>query len=289
MACFATLALAASLVSTPAVHAAPARTAVDPCPQYHRCLTLEIEADGIKDATSVLPEKVRRAVAKQMAFHGFKIVDAPRGEQPHLHVWVREGANNITSYAYTMTLTHAGEKTDTWPDAQHYALTIDEFVAKLVDTTSHVANKLREHEHKPPPQEASPTPVGPVGDPPQVSPATRPNGQIAIDRPLDVSLKTVPAPRLNAKQTAGIGLMVAGAIGGGVGTALIARKPGTSDPNQTWTSRSTRTPGIATLAVGAAALVTGVALYVLGRKQASRLQITPVTSHSYGLAVQGSF
>lgn len=84
------------------------------------------------------------------------------------------------------------------------------------------------------------------------------------------SLAAPPPTGMNGKQKAGIGLMIAGAVGVGVGVGLVVRKPQVPDAMMAWDTRETQKPGYAVLAVGGAALVTGVVLFVLGRRQASK-------------------
>lgn len=79
-----------------------------------------------------------------------------------------------------------------------------------------------------------------------------------------------PQAGMNGKQKAGIGLMIAGALGAGIGVGLVVNKPKVPDPMVAWETRETQKPGFAVLAVGGAALITGVVLFVLGRRQASK-------------------
>ncbi len=113
------------------------------------------------------------------------------------------------------------------------------------------------------------------------------------------SLETAPAG-MNTKQKAGIGLMVAGALGAGVGIGLVVNKPKVPDPMMAWQTRETQKPGFAVLAVGGAALVTGIVLFVLGRRQASKKlsQLAPMMNvgagpgagaGAYGLSWSGRF
>ena len=99
-----------------------------------------------------------------------------------------------------------------------------------------------------------------------------------------------PPAGMNTKEKAGIGLMVAGALGAGVGIGLIVRKPVPTDTYEAWSTRETQKPGFAVLAVGGAALVTGVVLFVLGRRDRTRTQVTPVAgTSSWGLVWSGRF
>ncbi len=99
-----------------------------------------------------------------------------------------------------------------------------------------------------------------------------------------------PATGMNTKQKAGIGLMVAGALGLGTGIGLVVRKPTATDPYQAWSTLETQKPGFAVLAVGGAALVTGVVLFVLGRRDRARTQLTPVAAtNTWGLVWTGRF
>ncbi|MBA3547816.1 MAG: hypothetical protein H0T76_15140 [Nannocystis sp.] len=99
-----------------------------------------------------------------------------------------------------------------------------------------------------------------------------------------------PPPGMNTKQKAGIGLMVAGAVGVGAGIGLVARKPSPTGTYEAWSTLETQKPGYAVLAVGGAALVTGVVLFVLGRRDRSRSQVTPVASmNSWSLVWTGRF
>ncbi len=79
-----------------------------------------------------------------------------------------------------------------------------------------------------------------------------------------------PAAGMNTKQKAGIGLMIAGALGAGAGIGLVVTKPKVPNAMMAWETRETQKPGYAVLAVGGAALVTGIVLFVLGRRQASK-------------------
>ncbi len=109
------------------------------------------------------------------------------------------------------------------------------------------------------------------------------------------SLAVAPRPAgMNGKQKAGIGLMIAGALGAGVGIGLVVNKPKAVEPAMAWTTRETQKPGYAILAVGGAALVTGVVLFVLGRRQQksqqARHQVAPMAgAGSYGLSWSGRF
>ena len=95
---------------------------------------------------------------------------------------------------------------------------------------------------------------------------------------------------MNTKQKAGIGLMVAGAVGVGVGIGLVVRKPSPTDTYEAWSTLQTQKPGYAVLAVGGAALVTGVVLFVLGRRDRGRSQVTPVAgTNTWGLVWSGRF
>jgi hypothetical protein len=99
-----------------------------------------------------------------------------------------------------------------------------------------------------------------------------------------------PPTGMNGKQKAGIGLMVAGALGAGVGIGLVARKPTPTDTYTAWETLETQKPGYAVLAVGGAALVTGVVLFVLGRRDRTRSQVTPVAAaNNWGLVWSGRF
>ena len=102
-----------------------------------------------------------------------------------------------------------------------------------------------------------------------------------------------PPAGMNVKQKAGIGLMVAGALGLGIGIGLVVRKPQPVAMDMAWQTRETQKPGFAVLAVGGAALVTGVVLFVLGRRQArtqARTQVGPAAGAGvYGLTWTGRF
>ena len=99
-----------------------------------------------------------------------------------------------------------------------------------------------------------------------------------------------PAGGLNGKQKAGIGLMIGGALGLGVGIGLVVNKPKAVDPMMGWETRETQKPGFAVLAVGGAALVTGVVLFILGRRQQPRSAVSPVAgSGMVGLTWSGRF
>jgi hypothetical protein len=99
-----------------------------------------------------------------------------------------------------------------------------------------------------------------------------------------------PPDGMNGKQKAGIGLMVAGALGVGVGIGLVVRKPQPVAMDMAWQTRETQKPGFAVLAVGGAALVTGIVLFVLGRRQQTRTNVGPVAGGgTYGLVWSGRF
>jgi hypothetical protein len=103
-----------------------------------------------------------------------------------------------------------------------------------------------------------------------------------------------PDTGMNGKQKAGIGLMVAGALGAGVGIGLVAAKPRVPEPTMAWETRETQKPGYAVLAIGGAALITGVVLFVLGRRQHkaqhTRHQVAPVAGAGvFGLGWSGRF
>ena len=105
---------------------------------------------------------------------------------------------------------------------------------------------------------------------------------------------TTPDTGMNGKQKAGIGLMVAGALGAGVGIGLVVTKPRAPEPTMAWETRETQKPGYAVLAIGGAALITGVVLFVLGRRQQkaqhARHQVAPVAGAGvFGLSWSGRF
>ena len=107
----------------------------------------------------------------------------------------------------------------------------------------------------------------------------------------------LPPGGMNGKQKVGIGLMIAGALGAGVGVGLAVNKPKAIDPLRAWDTRETQKPGYALIVVGGAALVTGVVLFVLGRRQQqprqarqARHQVTPMAGAGvYGLGWSGRF
>ena len=103
-----------------------------------------------------------------------------------------------------------------------------------------------------------------------------------------------PDDGMNGKQKAGIGLMVAGALAAGVGIGLVVNKPRPVEPAMAWKTLETQKPGFAVLAVGGAALITGVVLFVLGRRQQksqrARHQVVPVVgAGTFGLTWSGRF
>ena len=104
----------------------------------------------------------------------------------------------------------------------------------------------------------------------------------------------LPDDGMNGKQKAGIGLMVAGALAAGVGIGLVVNKPKPVEPAMAWKTLETQKPGFAVLAVGGAALITGVVLFVLGRRQQksqrARPQVVPVVgAGTFGLTWSGRF
>jgi hypothetical protein len=110
------------------------------------------------------------------------------------------------------------------------------------------------------------------------------------------SRDTAPPPvtGMNGKQKAGIGLMVGGALGAGIGIGLVVAKPRVPDPMMAWETRETQKPGFAVLAIGGAALITGVVLFVLGRRQQKAQhashQFAPVAGAGvFGLSWSGRF
>jgi len=106
----------------------------------------------------------------------------------------------------------------------------------------------------------------------------------------DVPVTPPPPTGMNGKQKAGVGLMVAGALGLGTGIGLVVRKPSPTDTYEAWSTLQTQKPGFAVLAVGGAALVTGVVLFVLGRRDRTRSQVTPVAgANTWGLSWTGRF
>ncbi len=99
-----------------------------------------------------------------------------------------------------------------------------------------------------------------------------------------------PPTGMNGKQKAGIGLMIGGALGVGVGIGLVVNKPRVPDPLMAWETRETQKPGFALLAVGGAALVTGVVLFILGRRQQTRAAVAPMAGRGVvGLSWSGRF
>lgn len=106
----------------------------------------------------------------------------------------------------------------------------------------------------------------------------------------DAPVKPPTPTGMNGKQKAGVGLMVAGALGLGTGIGLVARKPSPTGTYEAWSTLQTQKPGFAVLAVGGAALVTGVVLFVLGRRDRARSQVTPVAgTNTWGLVWSGRF
>jgi hypothetical protein len=75
--------------------------------------------------------------------------------------------------------------------------------------------------------------------------------------------------KLKAMGKAGIALTVVGAVGVGVGLglALNPERPRTDDPT---TETTTQVPGLVTLGIGAAVLITGVALIIVDRTRAKK-------------------
>ncbi len=97
-----------------------------------------------------------------------------------------------------------------------------------------------------------------------------------------VAALSTPSKGLNGSQKAGIGLIVGGALGLGIGIPLAVRSPSPVLPNEAWTTRSTRPPGIAVAAIGGAALLTGVVLYVLGRRQQTKAKSMAMFGPAFG-------
>ena len=99
-----------------------------------------------------------------------------------------------------------------------------------------------------------------------------------------------PPAGMKGKQKPGIGLIVGGALGVGVGIGLVVKKPSATDPYMAWETRETQKPGFALLAVGGAALITGVVLFALGRRDRTRNQVGPMAgAGTYGLSWSGRF
>lgn len=90
---------------------------------------------------------------------------------------------------------------------------------------------------------------------------------------------------------AGIGLMAGGVVAAGVGLGLML-SPDKYDPSAAWEGTTTRPPGYAALGVGGAALLTGVALFVVGhrRSRAPRTTLAPAMQRgAVGLMWTGRF
>jgi hypothetical protein len=96
--------------------------------------------------------------------------------------------------------------------------------------------------------------------------------------------------RLRAPGKAGIALTVIGAAGVGVGIGLALAPARPIDDRPTYET-STRIPGFVTLGVGAAVLVTGVALIVVDRTRAKkRTTVAPMLGRgTAGITLGGAF
>ena len=105
-----------------------------------------------------------------------------------------------------------------------------------------------------------------------------------------IAAATPPDRGMNGKQKAGIGLLVGGALGVGIGVGLVVKKPTPTDKYTAWETRETQKPGFVLLAVGGAALVTGIVLFALGRRERTRSQVGPMAgTGTYGLSWSGRF
>lgn len=308
----------------PPTHAWMATALAPACPKLEPRVLLQIDTQALGADGEGVANRLRVAVEREIQGFDLMLGTPAAQELPVLLIKVVQLPGEDEGFSYTIDINHAAEKPiKDGSSVGECKLCIEsEVLEKVAGSTRALLPKLRAHitdfNNRPCPTavvgcksdaDCNGKPEGPRCEVP-TGVCFRPKPECETDadcagnahgpichkvikacvKGKDGEQPPPPATGMNTKQKAGIGLMVAGALGTGIGIGLIARKPTATDPYMGWSTLETQKPGFAVLAVGGAALVTGVVLFVLGRRDRTRTQLTPVAAtNSWGLVWTGRF
>jgi hypothetical protein len=311
-----------ALALAPAPAAGPGKAAAAPgaaqCKKLDFRAAVQIDASALGDDAQGVSTRLRGKAEQELQRNDIMLAGADAKDLPVMVVKVVPLPGEDEGFSYTIDINHADHNPikDGSSVGECPLCTESELLEKVVGSTRALLPKLRAYvtdfNNKPcggPQQQCSSNadcagnPAGPV-----CNAATRSCVQgesVGICR-VDADCKSSPVgplcreqggamrcvaaearppAGLNGKQKAGIGMMVLGAVGVGVGVGLVVRKPTAIEPYMAWETRETQKPGYAALAVGGAALITGVTLFLLGRRQQSKSAVGPMAgAGTYGLS-----
>jgi hypothetical protein len=243
---------------------------------------LEVDTSATGTGGPVIQRRIEERASVVMRE---RAVLAGTEDSPTLRVVVSEQAGRDPGYGLELSLTRAGAKEPAHSRSVVCSLcTETELVAKA-EAEIGAMIPLLEGLGEEPATSATPDPTP---DPTQTAsdPVDPTGSSDAGPRPKDASGR--------AMSRAGIGLLAVGgvAIGVGVGLAVAPPRVNASDPIYV---TSTRSPGLAVLASGAAVTVVGVVLTALGAKRrrtasAHAASVSPLMGRGQlGIAVGGRF
>lgn len=232
--------------AAPAVAAEPTAAAGD----RSRYASIEIDTSAVGEAGPIIQRRVRER--GDVVLRDAEILPARNADDSHIHVAVEELRGEEPGFLYTIWIERNGSAVGDKSQLECTLCTESEIVERIEQGLAAAATEL------PTAAELSASEAADATDPDPIdSDTTSDQDDLSSTQPLGGMGK------------AGIGLLVGGAAGVGVGVALVVR-PAKLDRDDPRFETTTRPPGWAVLATGAAAAVTGAVLLGLDRSRARR-------------------
>lgn len=228
-------------------------TAGEPTATEPRYATVEIDTSDVGEEGPVLKRRTRERT--DVVLRAANVLPGRTSDDPLIHVDIDELTGSEPGYQCEVWISRADVVVGERRRVECTLCTETEIVQRVEATVSELVTQLDVR------LKEQPEPDGPVAEPdePVAEPTTDPvSGSPATDAgraPLGVLGKT------------GLALIAMGVAGAGVGAVLVALPPKVDQADPLYETNY-RPPGLATLASGAAVLVTGVVLLVVDRRRA---------------------
>lgn len=308
-----TLAIGPVFVSTSSPGTSPD---VAPADSQAECLKLDYRARVVAEAESseLMSERVQSEVERSLQYNDIMLSSADGTDIPLVNVLIRRfarGHPQFPGWGFTINIVHADSIIkDGASVGECLACTESEVLEKIAGAARSLTPKLRayitDNNNKPCPSPADADTCRSDEDcSDRRLPLCSAEGRckagcrtdadcrassegVSCDRvartcvPRSAPVPKPEPPPLNGLQRGGIGLTIVGGLGVSAGAALVGTAVQRLDDVMLSDVRSMHIPGVALLAVGGAATLTGIVMFFLGRERRRYGHIVPIVETGTG-------